>query len=230
MRSFNNYGVRAWSDGYSTFSTLPARSPLVRCPNCPAVFWEEDVATLGEMPRKPYVQPAEGWLLRLLSRWGDDEHGHIRAQKDWDAAPDEWKPACEDCSLELSDLQVALKAVVDVNPARELFVRRRIWWACSDHYRIRIDRLRMSETLQLAASAATSNMMRMLVLHGESEGPMGVERGELLRQLGRFDDAISVLRCVDSDPYTNDTAAIIAAYAEQMVRTVMELRPEQVSY
>jgi hypothetical protein len=194
----NTYGVTFWSDGDATFSRLPSRSPLIRCPSCPAVFWQDDLHPVGELPKKPLPQEPVGWFLRKLIQWGGDEHGELQAQRDWDAAPAEWRAAKCDRMLEYVDLCDALNAHHRLDQARELFIRRRIWWIANDRSRVYASGKRAPFPPLALHTKAMENMRRMVELH-EQAGSGVVERAELLRQMGRFDEVTKLLNAASTN-------------------------------
>lgn len=192
LRSFNDYGVRYWSDGYATFSTLSTMSALVRCPSCPAVFWHADVEPIGEIPRRPMGEPRTGWLRWILGRWPYNDFNTPESLRDWDAAPPEWKDAQYDYSLSYADLSHALQEMAPGDPTREIFVRRRMWWMASDRHRIGMDGLPHRGAPDVPQAEAQENMSILLELQEADDGKT-IERAELLRQLRRFDAAIDLL-------------------------------------
>lgn len=73
-----------------------------------------------------------------------------------------------------------------------MFIRRRIWWATNDHLRVRSDGTLGIDHPVTSEAERVANMERMVQIH-EAAGNGLPERAELLRQLGRFDDAIHLL-------------------------------------
>jgi hypothetical protein len=70
------------------------------------------------------------------------------------------------------------------NPDREMFIRRRIWWATNDYRRMRSDGSLVIENPVASDAERVANMVRMIGIH-EAAGSRIPERAELLRQLGR---------------------------------------------
>jgi hypothetical protein len=209
MRSFNSYGARSWSDGYSTFSCLPAMSPLIRCPSCVAVFWQEDFSALGEMP-KPPTPPSTDWLMRLLDRLGGDENGDRQAWREWDRSPEEWKSAKADSWLEYLDLKLALRAD-DLTTDREIIIRRRLWWASNDKFRQRVSGIPRSGPVA-SKPEAIENMERLIEMLRQADRGVN-ERAELLRQLGHFEDAVTLLVATSESGRPTGKAAETQAWA-----------------
>lgn len=147
------------SDGDTTFSRLPSRSPLVRCPYCPTVFWEDDLQAIGELPKKPLPSEPMGWFLRKLIQWGGDEDGILQTHRNWGAAPPEWRAAAHDRTLEYADLCQALHDLAAPDPARELYIRRGIWWLANDRSRVFISGRRSPLPPLVLHAKAKENML-----------------------------------------------------------------------
>lgn len=194
----NTYGVTFWSDGDATFSRLPSRSLLIRCPCCSAVHWEEDPQPTGVLPKRPLQREPMGWLMRKIIQWSGDEHGDLRTQRDWDAAPADWRAAEYDKNLEYHDLCEALNSLHHPDNARELYIRRRIWWLANDQGRIYANGERAPFPPLALHAKAKENMQRMVELHRQADSGI-VERAELLRQMGAFDDAVQILTAATPD-------------------------------
>jgi hypothetical protein len=65
----------------------------------------------------------------------------------------------------------------------------------------------------VAPADAHPNVLRLLELF-ENDPSKQVERGELLRQLGRFDEAVEVLKAVKPDGHSEVKASKIQRLAE----------------
>lgn len=68
----------------------------------------------------------------------------------------------------------------------------------------------------MPAADALANSLRLLELF-EHDPARQVERGELLRQLGRFDDAVAVLKAVKPDGYSEVRAIKIERLARECI-------------
>lgn len=163
---------------------------------------------LGILRHKP--SPI-GRFTRLLAGWNDDKHGYLNAEREWHAQNPAWKTAKHGRQLNYDDLQRALEDATDTR--RELYLRRRIWRATNDHMRQSGDG-KCATTLPIAPEAERrANMARLIVLH-EAAGTNIVERAELLRQLGRFDDAILLLKTGAPEIRRSENAAWILRWAK----------------
>lgn len=198
LRSFNTFGVTYWSDGDATFSRLPSHSPLIRCPSCPAVFWEDDLSPIGELPKEPLPQKPMGWFMRKMFEWSEPEHGQIKIQRTWNAAPAEWRAAKYDDELDYSDLCMALTTINGQDSQRAIYVRRRIWWLTNDFYRVYSTGKHAPIPPLAARTKATENMLQLAELHEQAASGL-VDRAEIFRQLGRFNESITLLETASKE-------------------------------
>ena len=183
---------------------------VVCCPVCSIAVWNDDLQALGVLPRKP---PRLSWVARMLATWNGDKDDHLQAVRAWEDIPFEWKVAEHGRALEYHGLQCALRNMSAPNTDREMFLRRRIWWATNDHTRLRSDGTRVSEQPVANDADRKANMMRMIELH-EAAGGNIAEHAELLRQLGRFDESIRLLTSGASEIRTSADAAWILRWAK----------------
>ena len=183
---------------------------VVCCPVCSIALWNDDLQALGILPRKP---PGLSWVARMLAIWNGDKDGHLQAIREWEDIPSEWKAAEHGRSLKYSDLQCALRDASALSSDREMFIRRRMWWATNDHTRLRSDATSVLKQPVADDADRKANMMRMIELH-DATGTGISERAELLRQLGRFDDAILLLKSGAPEIRASADAAWILRWAK----------------
>ncbi|MGZ8341192.1 MAG: hypothetical protein ACXWU9_16600 [Telluria sp.] len=217
--SFNNFGIRRWSDGQSSAWWWNSLAPLIRCPGCTALHWIDDLEMWGEVPRKP---APVGRFMRLLIRITGDRRGMLADLAEWDAIPIGLKHARPAVNVDYGDLLAALKALGDSNSEREIYIRRRIWWLTNDPQRLREDDTRIADIPVVPDNFAQENKLRLLDLFECTESNF-VEQGELLRQLGRFDEAIRCLKSVKPDGFSEVTASRIQTWAQEGETTLMLL-------
>lgn len=209
--SFNTYGIStSWSDGAAPLTGVLDSCSVTCCPSCSAMLWNKDLEAIGVLPRKP---PRIGRITRTLSGWNGDKHGHLCAEREWADLPPEWKVAARGRSLGYPDLQRALRDMNTLTPDREMFIRRRIWWATNDHTRLRSDGTRAAAEPVASDADRKANMVRMIELHEAAEGNIA-EHTELLRQLGQFDEAIRLLTSGAPEIRTSADAAWILRWAK----------------
>lgn len=187
-----------------------AGAPVGRCPTCRNVVWIDDAIALMPAPREPRNI---GPIGRLWHRRTGDKRGRLRAWLEWTALPAEIKQAKRFDRLECADDFIEALAALPANDAdgREVYLRRRLWWSSNDHLRGLYGV--MPVTLpSVAEDVAQANMLRLLELF-EHDPKEQVARGELLRQLGRFDEAVAVLKAVKPDGYSEVKAVKIERLA-----------------
>lgn len=197
-------------------------APVGRCPACSNVIWVDDATAVLPAPCQP--RPI-GAVARLWYRVTGDSNGRLRDERDWHALPREIKEADRIYRLQSAqDLMDALTALIPDALDREIYLRRRLWWAANDHHRFSADGPPISSQPAVAAAEAGANVLRLLELF-ENVPNEQVERGELLRQLGRFDEAIAVLEAVPPDGHSEVRATKIERLARSGDVKVRELRP-----
>lgn len=228
LASINAYGVMTWSDGYCSNWALNSVSDLAHCPWCHGVFWYADAKQLGLLPRKPWPMNR---FTRLYAKLTGDKQGRLAAQAEWCAMPSEWKDAQHSISPTFPDLLVALKDAAHLTPVREAIVRRTIWWRSSDHLRCRRDgSTPLKDAPVLSDAAAKGNLLALLQLHESAIVEIPVEKAEILRQLGRFDEAINLLQPISSDDEKPNIASKIMQFARNKDTSVMEVWRSQYDY
>jgi len=99
---------------------------------------------------------------------------------------------------------------------RLLWLRKRIWWGLNDRYRSRFDGSPLPDVPTWPQAAERSNMEAILDMLRDGDVQPGdrIQQGELLRLLGRFDDAVAVLKTVRADGHE----ALRAVRIEQLAR------------
>lgn len=211
LKSFNTYGITTtWSDGATPLIGMLDGCTARSCPTCRAVLWKEDLEVLGTLISAPWpLRP----LSRKLAEWFGDKHGYLRAEDEWAAIPAAWKKAEHGSRLEYADMQRTLLATLEPKLDREMFLRRRVWWATNDHIRRHPDGSRVTEEPVAAEADRQANMLRLIELH-ETARSAFAERAELLRHLGRFEDAISLLTSGAPEIRDSSTAAWTLRWAK----------------
>lgn len=219
LRTINFFGVQDWSDGKPT--AWWRQEPLVRCNACAALFWLDDTVAVGTMPLMPQKMGAftYSWLpwrrrhlpdqdaRRLANRlWGDPQH--IGAAN-------------------FDDVVHVLSRSRGVSDQRLLWLRKRIWWELNDRYRHQCDGAPLHDVPVWPQWAERNNMQAILDMldGGEITADQMIQRGELLRLLGRFDEAIAVLKAVPADGHTEVRAVRIERLARKKDTHVRLLSP-----
>lgn len=204
--------VLEWSDGMNGQWWAGLGAPVGRCPLCGQVVWVSDALEVMSTLSKPRsVDPLSNvwhWLT-------GDREGRLREMRGWRALPSDIRHAPR--LVYLRNIQVlseALAAPASDGDDRQIYLRRRLWWAFNDRWR-RDDVNVGAEVRDEAASAAAGANKRRLLALLEHKPIDQVARGELLRQLGLFDEAVTVLTAVQGDAHICARARQIATLARQ---------------
>lgn len=201
--SINSFGLSTrWSDGYSS-TLFGSNAPhLAYCDACNKVYWLEDATELGvvtSLDQQPEYRSS--WMARIFSKKTDV--GSVAKQAevglrgldfvDYHEHP---RPA---------DLLLAMLREEWTTPERELYLRSWLWWIGNHRQRGQLTASPMS------GIQAEQNMLRLLALHQAAPAALHQIRavGELLRQMGRFDEATSALEVAAEND--TDTSAILEA-------------------
>lgn len=198
FRSVNFFGAHDWSDGVPTMWWR--QEPLVRCEACAALFWFEDIEQVGVMPDEaiPLGRFRRAWL-----RWWGDPEGEIQAEEVRNHIMQTWGQAHYIGRVDFDDLVYVLSRSKGVSRPRLLWLRKRIWWELNNRYRKRYDGSLIPNVPTWPVDAERSNMEFILDMlrDGKQDAGSLLLQGELLRLLGRFDEAISTLKAVPADGY-----------------------------
>jgi hypothetical protein len=210
LRSVNFYGVRDWSDGVPSMSWR--QEPLVRCDTCAALFWLDDIEPVGIMPESP---GPIGRVARAWMRWRRDPHGLLREEQEFSRALASWGNAQYIGRVGFDDVAYVLARSEGVSRAQLLWLRKRIWWSLNDRYRRRADGSPVPEVPSWPEADERANMEAILDMlrAGEALPDDMIQQGELLRLLGRFDEAVAVLAAVPADGHSEVRAVKIERLA-----------------
>lgn len=222
FRTINFYGTRDWSDSVPT--ALWRQEPLVRCDACAALFWLNDIESVGAMPEMPRSM---GRLSRAWMRWRGDPEGRLRDEEEWLQAQALWGSALYIGKVNFDDVVYVLARSRGVSRDQLLWLRKRIWWDLNDRYRSQFDGSPLLDVPIWPVTAERSNMEAILDIlrNGEDQPGSMIQQGELLRLLGRFDEAIAVLKAVPPDGHSEARAVKIERLARSGDAQVRELSP-----
>ena len=175
-----------------------------------------------EVMRLPRHTPMMGGLDRLWHRMTGDRNGRLREVLEWEALPTAIKNAESlDWLSKAGDFLGALTNRQPQSRERELHLRVRLWWALNDHHR-QDSSSSTAPPPPMHNNIARPNMLRILELI-EDTPKAKVTRGELLRQLGRFDEAVAVLKAVVPDGRSEVRAVRIERLARAGITGLQEL-------
>lgn len=215
FRSISFVGtVRDWSDGVPTMWWSRRLRPLVRCRSCAALFWIHDLNPVGVRERRP---EALGRFERWWAERCGDPRGRLQEEQRWRQIPEGWETAQEADTASCEDVVYVLGNSTGVSPERRLWLRTHIWWELNDRYRIREDGTPIPNVPHWPEADERANMEAILGLLDVGEMTPGdrVQKGEVLRLLGRFDEAVAVLKAVPADGHNEVRAVRIGRLAKR---------------
>lgn len=212
-----------WSDGMPYGRLATARTGLIRCRICLGLFFEDDAVQVGTVPPGASILPS---IARIIARLNGEPDDAVRNDEPELDLPPGWKQAKQPASVELDDLLFVLANPRDLAAERLLGLRKGVWWRLNDRYRVGSDGKPMPDVPTLPADQEHANIEAILgLLEVEEDRPGAmVFRGELLRHLGRFDEAIRVLRAVPCDGRSEVRASKIERLARAGDRAVRVLK------
>lgn len=225
LRSFNDFGAMGWSDGYTSIFGLNSVSNLGRCGYCRKVFWLDDAEELGILPKE---SPAIGAFSRIYHRLTGDSSGALEHERIWNETPWEWKSAKPAETPDFFDLKTALADMNSLTPEREVWVRRALWFRGNDHRRLNREGKPHRDKPWMSDDEVRQNMLSLLSLIEQGRDSPVMEKGELLRELGRFDEAITVLSEIDGE--CRSQAELIAGFARSGDSVVREVWRSQYDF
>lgn len=200
------------------------QEPLVRCSACAALFWLEDIEPVGIMPKtaRPIGRFTRAWL-----RWRGDPRGLLQDEEEWFRAIASWGKAQYIGSVNFDDVVYVLARSRGLSRDRLLWLRNRIWWGLNDRYRTRFDGSLLPDVPTWPLAAERTNMEAILDMLRDAEvEPWNmIQQGELLRLLGRFDEAVAILKAVPADGHNEVRAVKIERLARNGDTQVRELSP-----
>ena len=167
LLSGNTIGARWWTDGKMEAMMLPQYPEITRCGACAAFYWVSDARRIGEID------------------YNDDS----KRRK----IPEEWREAEEIEELSEDEYLQAIAGGLGKPRKRELYLRTRAWWAGNDAFRTP-DQPRPGQPIPPRSPAATANLERLFKLLRTKDITERLLKAEVARELGRFDEALEILR------------------------------------
>jgi hypothetical protein len=222
VSTINFLDVEDWSDGVPT--AWWKQEPLGRCGACAALFWLDDTECIGIMPKRPR---SIGRLARAWMRWRGDPQGWLRDERQWSQAFAAWGSAQYIGSVGFDDVAHVLARSKGATQDRLLWLRKRVWWGLNDRYRRRAEDSPLPDIPTWPKADEQANMHAILDILKEADVYARdlVLQGELLRLLGRFDEAVAVLKAVPPDGHSGVRAVEIERLARNGDTQVRLLSP-----
>jgi hypothetical protein len=181
-----------------------------------------DIEPVGIMPEMP--KPI-GRLRREWLRWRGDPQRQLQDRKEWSEALASWGEAEYIGSVNFDDVAYVLARSEGLRRDQLLWLRNRIWWGLNDRYRRRTDGTSLPDFPTWPEADERANMLAILDMLQENEMQSSdmIQQGELLRLLGRFDEAVAVLKAVPADGYSEIRASRLERLARSGDTQVKEL-------
>lgn len=190
--SGNNAGATFWTDGRQIAPMLPSTPSVVKCHHCANYYWLADAKRLGRVYDGDPNQPPD---------------------PTWTAAP---------LIRELTEHQYyeAISRGLAGSPKQERALRIYAWWRRNDLFRD-FDYAQSMEGLELDAEAWRKNLNALTGVLREDENDQ-LLKAEVLRELGEFDQAKTVLARVTSPQFSwiADSIRILCGARDANVREV----------
>lgn len=222
LLSGNTFGAIPWTDGALSAHMLPIPDALARCPVCRGFFWREGVEPRDEpgtgpgLPTHLGVEDIVAALDAGVARGLDDERG-LRLLL-WRRRDD---PARTDWRLDLGCAAVLLAAAAASAVVAAHDVTDRVRWialglgAAGVYGLVHALRARRSFACHLAGRVEWRPELEALLRLLREDDPLErLCRAELLRQLGRFEEALAALPAIEDDATRRAWAAEIRAGIE----------------
>lgn len=173
VRSGNTFGMRSWTDGKQHAPMLPESPDVVACPHC----------------RRSYFLD-EAQRVATIDQWDGSNDDQAR----FEAVPGVVEPG-------ESAYYTAIASGLARDQDQERLLRIRAWWRSNDPFRGRADALSDSENAA-NVDEREANLLSLLTLLNDKKDADLIITAEILRELGRWHDAESVLRRVRSSEHT----------------------------
>jgi len=158
-------------------------------------------------------------------RWRGDPKGLLHNEAEWNQAQESWGSAQDSGSVNFDDVVYVLSQSEVASRHELLWLRNRVWWGLNDRYRADVSSLPDVPLWPAEAERANMEAILDILRDGESQPWSMIQQGELLRLLGRFDEAIAVLRAVPLDGHSEVRAAKIERLARDGDVEVRKLSP-----
>jgi len=165
-----------------------------------ARFWTDGKMIAQHNPDRPWLVkcPKCGVIFWI------DEAKKIGQQKPWDEEK-KWPNAIEPGPPTESDYLKLLNSK-NLPPKKEIYARRRAWWAANDEYR------NDQSTKLIFSEAQKANLRAMVNLLDEKDPAQRITEAEILRELGMFEKCIKLL----SKPFSNESHSKVAAFIKKL--------------
>ena len=173
----NTVGVRIWTDGKQITPMSPESPPIAMCLGCEKPYWLSQAKKPGQPDlhtgEKGEPEKDDSWMG---SAWMDADHVE-------EPTGDEFHRAIESGFAQSVDEERTLRILT--------------WWRENDPHRDDAPTV----SLQTATGARRKNLEALLHLLGETSMAEMMMRAEILRHLGEFDQARTLLSKMENSPF-----------------------------
>jgi len=220
LASFNTYGVRYWTDGYTSGGISLYHSALMLCAHCHARFWDNDAKEHGILPKQPQaIGRFSAWYEKVTG----DKDGVLSAIEYWNQIPIAIKTAPHSVLAQSSDWLQEFAHISQLSDERAIMVRRHVWWAGNDHHRARSDGVAFRPKAAISEAVANQNLLELLELHESEKIEEPYEKSELLRQLSRFDECLTLIEIMPHNEWNLKRILQVKKFAMSGNPTVQEI-------
>jgi len=208
IMSGNGLGAVLWTDGKVEAPMCPETPSLVKCPHCGAFLWINELEEIGMI--------GDGYFFR---------ENYLFVENEWQ----EVETFGETLRYKLPNfdeyLALAEKGVETKD--KERYIRLHAWWLGNDVRRWTQNKKmcwRQNEEIPISDREA-SNLEALAKLLDESKPEDILMKAEIMRELGRFNDAIALLAQLKYDEIDSffQSASIIENLAEKGYVYVCEM-------
>ncbi len=193
--SGNTFGAQWWTDGKMIAPMLPVSPAITRCRGCGRYFWISQAKVVGEIP--PWLVSPDALNERLAELMPSDQAARLK--REWEKFPPEWKAAERVRELTEMEYLEAIQNGMAHNREQERYLRICAWWAGNDP--LRFSNPERAPTILQRSPEALRNLERLLELLDETNPVERLQKAEVLRELGRFDEALQLLEFDFPDEY-----------------------------
>ena len=147
-----------------------------------------------------------------------DEAKKRGEQRGWDKDK-KWPNATKPILPTEADF-VSLLGGAELSQKKELYLRRRAWWAAND-----VTRTNKSATARWSPTQE-ANLQVLANMMDEKNPDQRITKAEILRELKKFDDCINLLSQSFEEKRHAEVAAFIKGLAEHKASTVKEIKDD----
>jgi hypothetical protein len=210
---------------------IPGPDVIRQCPKCPsplrertmvsgntfgARFWTDGKMDAPMLPDRP-------WLVKCPKCshiFWIDEAKELEKQTPSDDAK-KWPNAAEPgLPTEADYLSVISAGKLSKN--KELYARRRAWWAANDAFRMD------SNAKVVFSPAQKKNLQSLAALLDEKDPEQRLAKAEILRELSRFDECLTLLAQPFESKDLTPAATFIRTLAKKRSSGVQEIKESEV--